>query len=232
MTKSEFVDQVASKSGLSKKDAGTAVDAVLNSLEDALRGRRRGLVHGLRQVPRRAARRPRGPQPAHRRDDADRGEQGPALHRRLGPQEGRQVAPAGGALSLSRRSVARHPVRRPARRCGRGARVADRARDRPRSRQAVARRGRRHGGVARAAGAGAGRRRALRRARPRRDRPRRRGCDAAAAVLAHCLALIDAAGPGVRRGQAAAGLLRAARLPRLGRARGDGRARARARACS
>jgi DNA-binding protein HU-beta len=37
MTKSEFVDQVASKSGLSKKDAGTAVDAVLNSLEDALR---------------------------------------------------------------------------------------------------------------------------------------------------------------------------------------------------
>ena len=37
MTKSEFVDKVASKSGLSKKDAATAVDSVLTSLEDALR---------------------------------------------------------------------------------------------------------------------------------------------------------------------------------------------------
>jgi DNA-binding protein HU-beta len=36
MTKSDFVDKVASTSGLSKKDAGTAVDAVLKSLEDAL----------------------------------------------------------------------------------------------------------------------------------------------------------------------------------------------------
>ncbi len=34
--KAEFVDQVAAKSGLSKKDAGAAVDAVLNSIEDAL----------------------------------------------------------------------------------------------------------------------------------------------------------------------------------------------------
>ena len=38
MTKSEFIDRVASQSGLSKKDAGTAVDAVINSIEDALRG--------------------------------------------------------------------------------------------------------------------------------------------------------------------------------------------------
>ena len=37
MTKSEFVDKVAGKSGLSKKDAATAVDSVLNTLEDALR---------------------------------------------------------------------------------------------------------------------------------------------------------------------------------------------------
>ena len=48
-------------------------------------------------------------------------------------------------------------------------------------------------------------------------------------MLAHCCALIDAAGPGVRRGQAAARLLRAARLRRLARARGD-RARTPARA--
>lgn len=37
MTKSEFVDQVANKSGLSKKDAGGAVDAVLSTIEDTLK---------------------------------------------------------------------------------------------------------------------------------------------------------------------------------------------------
>jgi DNA-binding protein HU-beta len=37
MTKSDFVDRVADNSGLSKKDAGSAVDAVLKSIEDALR---------------------------------------------------------------------------------------------------------------------------------------------------------------------------------------------------
>ena len=36
MTKSEFVDQVASRSGLSRKDATTAVDAALQTIEDAL----------------------------------------------------------------------------------------------------------------------------------------------------------------------------------------------------
>ena len=35
-TKAEFVDKVASKSGLSKKDAGAAVDAVISSIEDSL----------------------------------------------------------------------------------------------------------------------------------------------------------------------------------------------------
>ncbi|HWF34355.1 MAG TPA: HU family DNA-binding protein [Solirubrobacteraceae bacterium] len=37
VTKSEFVDQVAARSGLSKKDAGDAVDAVLETVEDALK---------------------------------------------------------------------------------------------------------------------------------------------------------------------------------------------------
>jgi DNA-binding protein HU-beta len=36
MTKNEFVDRVASTSGLSKKDAGSAVDAVLKAIEGAL----------------------------------------------------------------------------------------------------------------------------------------------------------------------------------------------------
>jgi DNA-binding protein HU-beta len=37
MTKSDFVDRVASESGLSKKDAGTAVDAVIGTIEKALK---------------------------------------------------------------------------------------------------------------------------------------------------------------------------------------------------
>jgi DNA-binding protein HU-beta len=37
VTKSEFVDRVASSSGLSKKDAGSAVDAVLGAIEGALK---------------------------------------------------------------------------------------------------------------------------------------------------------------------------------------------------
>ena len=37
MTKQEFVEQVASKSGLSRSDASKAVDAVLDSITDALR---------------------------------------------------------------------------------------------------------------------------------------------------------------------------------------------------
>ena len=37
MTKSEFVDQVADRAGLSKKDAADAVDAVLETIEGALK---------------------------------------------------------------------------------------------------------------------------------------------------------------------------------------------------
>jgi len=37
VTKSEFVDQVADRAGLSKKDASDAVDAVLETIEGALR---------------------------------------------------------------------------------------------------------------------------------------------------------------------------------------------------
>jgi DNA-binding protein HU-beta len=37
VTKSEFVDQVADRAGLSRKDAQEAVDAFLDTVEDALR---------------------------------------------------------------------------------------------------------------------------------------------------------------------------------------------------
>jgi DNA-binding protein HU-beta len=36
VTKSEFVDHVASKNSLSKKEAGSAVDAVLGGIQEAL----------------------------------------------------------------------------------------------------------------------------------------------------------------------------------------------------
>jgi DNA-binding protein HU-beta len=38
VTKQEFVDMVAAKSGMSKRDAGIAVDAVLDSITAALKG--------------------------------------------------------------------------------------------------------------------------------------------------------------------------------------------------
>ena len=37
VTKSEFVDRVASKASLSKKDAGAAVDAVISTIEGSLK---------------------------------------------------------------------------------------------------------------------------------------------------------------------------------------------------
>ena len=37
MTKAEFIDQVADRAGLTKKDASEAVDAVLETIESALR---------------------------------------------------------------------------------------------------------------------------------------------------------------------------------------------------
>jgi DNA-binding protein HU-beta len=36
VTKSEFVDQVASRSGLGRKEAGAAVDAALETIQEAL----------------------------------------------------------------------------------------------------------------------------------------------------------------------------------------------------
>ncbi len=36
MTKSEFVDQVAARTGLARKDAASAVDAALETIQDAL----------------------------------------------------------------------------------------------------------------------------------------------------------------------------------------------------
>ncbi|MDX6566580.1 MAG: DNA-binding protein HU-beta [Gaiellales bacterium] len=37
MTKAEFIDQIATKAGLTKKDAGAAVEAVLATISDTLK---------------------------------------------------------------------------------------------------------------------------------------------------------------------------------------------------
>jgi DNA-binding protein HU-beta len=38
VTKAEFIDQIATKAGLTKKDAGAAVEAVLATISDTLKG--------------------------------------------------------------------------------------------------------------------------------------------------------------------------------------------------
>ena len=72
MTKSEFVDKVASTSGLSKKDADNAVNAVINTIETSLKRGEDVNFTGFGKFHVADARRPRGSQPAHGRDDDDR----------------------------------------------------------------------------------------------------------------------------------------------------------------
>jgi len=64
MNKAELVDQVASKTSLSKKDAATAIDAIFESIQEALaRGEKVQLVgFGSFEVRERAARVGRNPQ--------------------------------------------------------------------------------------------------------------------------------------------------------------------------
>ena len=88
MTKSEFVDQVADRSGLGKGDAAKAVDAVLDTIEERPEARWRDQLHRLREVLGRRPRRASGRQPADRRAHPDRGQQGAALQCRLRSEEG------------------------------------------------------------------------------------------------------------------------------------------------
>ncbi|NLW57102.1 MAG: HU family DNA-binding protein [Firmicutes bacterium] len=64
MTKSELIDQVAEKSGLTKKDSGKAVDAVFSAMTEALtNGDKVQLVgFGSFEVRERSARTGRNPQ--------------------------------------------------------------------------------------------------------------------------------------------------------------------------
>jgi len=64
LTKAELVDRVAAKSGLTKKDAGKAVDALFEAVTEALAGGERVQIVGFGtfEVRERAARRGRNPQ--------------------------------------------------------------------------------------------------------------------------------------------------------------------------
>ena len=87
MTKSELVEQVADRAELTKQDASRAVDAVLATVEDALRRGSDVTVSGFGKfhVSERGAR--DGRQPAHRRAHPDRGLARAALHRGQRPEE-------------------------------------------------------------------------------------------------------------------------------------------------
>ena len=78
VTKADLIDQVAAKSGLTKKDAGQAVDALFEAVTEALSdGERVQIVgFGTFEVRERAARRGRNPQTGARNRD-------------LGPQSSR-----------------------------------------------------------------------------------------------------------------------------------------------
>ncbi len=68
MTKQEFVDAVADRAGMTKRDAAKAVDAVLDTITDDAEETRRGHLHGLREVLDLGSRRSHGRQPAHGRE--------------------------------------------------------------------------------------------------------------------------------------------------------------------
>jgi len=64
MTKAELIDSVAKKAGLTKKNAGTAVSAVIESISDALASHQKVQLVGFGtfEVRKRAAREGRNPQ--------------------------------------------------------------------------------------------------------------------------------------------------------------------------
>ena len=73
MNKSELIDHVASKTELSRKDAGAAVDAILDGVIGTLKKGEEVRLTGFRNLRGVRARRARRPQPADGRDDQDQG---------------------------------------------------------------------------------------------------------------------------------------------------------------
>ena len=88
MTKQEFVDAVADKSGLSKRDASSAVDAALGVIESTLQNGDAVAFTGFGKFHVDAAGRPPGREPPDRREGADPGRQRPEVLGRLAAEEG------------------------------------------------------------------------------------------------------------------------------------------------
>ena len=94
MTKQEFVDQVADRAGLSKKDAAGCGRRFPGHGRGRAQARERRVLLGLRQVQRLASLRSRGSQSRDGRADPDRGVERSEVHRRGRTEEGGQVAPS------------------------------------------------------------------------------------------------------------------------------------------
>ena len=64
MTKAELIDSVAKKAGITKKDAGTAISAVIDSISDALASHNKVQLIGFGtfEIRKRAAREGNNPQ--------------------------------------------------------------------------------------------------------------------------------------------------------------------------
>ena len=90
MTKQEFVDAIADKAGLTKRDAGEAVDAVLAVITSSLAKGDTITFTGFGKftTSKRAAR--QGVNPTDRREGPDRGRDRAEVLGRLAAQEGRQ----------------------------------------------------------------------------------------------------------------------------------------------
>ena len=93
MTKQEFVDAVAGKTGLSKRDAGAAVDAFLDTVEETLKAGDTVTFTGFGKFHTTHPGGPHGRQPAQpEREGPDQGGDRAEVLGRLGAQEGRQLA--------------------------------------------------------------------------------------------------------------------------------------------
>ncbi len=71
MTKAEFTDRVAAKSGLSKRDATKAVDVFLDSITEALKGGEQVAFTGFGEILAPAPQGAAGREPPHRPEGDD-----------------------------------------------------------------------------------------------------------------------------------------------------------------
>ena len=94
MTKQEFIQKVAGKSGLSNRDAGKAVDAFMETVTDALKAGDSVNFTGFGKFSRGSPRRPHGRQPADGRARPDRSQHRSQVQRGQPAEGGAEEADA------------------------------------------------------------------------------------------------------------------------------------------